>query len=103
VIFCPKFHSELNAIEGLWCSQKQFIRARTDQTYGTMLRLMSESRLNFAEKQIHLKLFRRFWRSLAAYKNGETYEQVLRLFFSHLASGAVKQHTRISNSKLEGE
>lgn len=65
-----------------------------------MLRFMPESRLNFAKKKIHLKLFRRFWKSLAAYKDGQTYEQVLRLFFSQLASGAVKAHTRISNSKL---
>ena len=65
-----------------------------------MLRLMPESRLNFAEKQIHLKLFRRFWKSLAAYEDGQTYEQVLQLFFSHLASGAIRAHTRISNSKL---
>jgi hypothetical protein len=84
-MFCPKLHSELNAIEGLWCSQKQFIRSRTDQTYETMRRLMAESHLYCKEKQLQMKLSRRFWRCLSAYKSGQTYEQVSRLFFSNLA------------------
>ncbi|CAF2033495.1 unnamed protein product [Rotaria magnacalcarata] len=66
--FCPKFHCELNAIEGLWCHEKQYIRQKSDQTYATMLKLMVESRINFSDRQIHLKLLRRFWRSLKAYK-----------------------------------
>ncbi|CAF0955980.1 unnamed protein product [Didymodactylos carnosus] len=41
ILFCPKFHSELNAIEGLWCHQKQFIRRNTDQTYNFQQRLKS--------------------------------------------------------------
>ncbi|CAF4629139.1 unnamed protein product [Rotaria socialis] len=45
--FCPKFHCELNCIEGLWCSQKMFIRRNTDQTYNTMLKMIAESHDNF--------------------------------------------------------
>jgi hypothetical protein len=33
VIFCPKYHCELNPTEGLWCNQKQYIRKNTDQTF----------------------------------------------------------------------
>ncbi|CAF5016143.1 unnamed protein product, partial [Rotaria sp. Silwood1] len=71
--FCPKFHCELNCIEGLWCSQKMYVRRKTDQTYTTMLKLIVESRENFRDKEIHLKLFRRFWKCLLAYKDGQSY------------------------------
>ncbi|CAF1911762.1 unnamed protein product, partial [Rotaria magnacalcarata] len=67
VIFCPKFHCELNAIEGLWCHMKQYVRKKSDQTFSTMLRLIPQSRENFKERKIHMKLFRRFWHSLNAY------------------------------------
>ena len=32
VLSVPKFHCELNAIEGLWCYMKQLVREKTDQT-----------------------------------------------------------------------
>ena len=66
VIFVPKFHCELNAIEGLWSYMKQYVRKMTDQSFPTMMRLIPQSRKHFAEKKIQLKLFRRFWRSLDA-------------------------------------
>jgi hypothetical protein len=31
IIQCHKYHCELNAIEGLWCNQKVFVRSRTDK------------------------------------------------------------------------
>jgi hypothetical protein len=66
----------------LWCRMKQFVRKMTDQTFPTMMRLIPESRKNFDGKQIQLKLFRRFWRSLNAYEQGKSYGEVLRFFFS---------------------
>ncbi|CAF1665546.1 unnamed protein product [Adineta ricciae] len=60
VIFLPKFHCELNPIEGMWCHQKSFVRKYSDQTFPTLTRLIPESRQNFLEKKIFLKLFRRF-------------------------------------------
>ena len=101
IVFCPKFHCELNCIEGLWCNQKQFVRRKTDQTYSTMLKLIVQSRDHFREKEIYLKLLRRFWRCLKAYKDGKSYSQVLQMFFSNLYQGIEKNHTRISNSKLD--
>lgn len=98
--FCPKFHCELNPIKGLWCSQKLYVRQKTDQTFPTMLKLIVESRENFEQKKIHLKLFHRFWKSLLAYKNGQNYEEVMKMFFSVKCTGKVKAHTRISNTNL---
>ncbi|CAF1621799.1 unnamed protein product, partial [Didymodactylos carnosus] len=33
IIYCPKYHCELNAVEGLWSNQKAYVRSRTDQTF----------------------------------------------------------------------
>jgi len=98
--FVPKFHSELNPIEGLWCYQKYFVRKHTDQTYKAMLNLIAESRQAFTDKRVHLKLFRRFWRSLYAYLEGQTYEQVLKLFFGNSCNGTVQSHRKITNTNL---
>ncbi len=98
--WCPKFHCELNVIEGLWCSQKQFVRRRTDQTYKTMLKLIIDSREYFKERDIFLKLMRRFWRCLQSYEDGQDYATVMKQFFSEKCAGTVKTHTRISNSRL---
>ncbi len=100
VIFVPKFHCELNAIEGMWCHMKQLVRKMTDQTFPTMMRLIPESRENFAEKQIQLKLFRRFWRSLDVYEQGESYGEVLRFYFSGRSKQEVSSHRKINNSQL---
>ena len=99
--WCPKFHCELNVIEGLWCSQKLYVRRKTDQTYNTMLKLIIESRENFREKDISMKLLRRFWRCLQAYTDGQTYAEVMQMFFSTICDGKVQNHTRISNSNLD--
>ena len=44
IIFNPKYHCEMNPIEGLWCSMKRFIRQKNDQTFSTMLVLIPASR-----------------------------------------------------------
>lgn len=100
VIFCPKFHCELNAIEGVWCHMKQYVRRKSDQTFPTMLRLISESYGNFEDRKIHMKLFRRFWSSLDAYSQGKTYGEVLSLFFSQTCKQDVLSHRKIKNSQL---
>ena len=101
IIFCPKYHCELNAIEGLWCNQKAYIRSRTDQTFDRMIQLISESREHFVKKRIALKLFRRFWRSVEAYSCGLRYADVLKFFFRELSSASVQSHRKISNAKLD--
>jgi hypothetical protein len=46
-----------------------YVHRKTDQTYNTMLKLIVESRENFQDKAIHLKLFRRFWKCLMTYRD----------------------------------
>ena len=52
VIFCPKYHCELNPTEGLWCNQKQYIRKRTDQTFVRLHLLLVDSRVLFLKRQL---------------------------------------------------
>ena len=87
IIFCPKFHYELNAIEGLWCDMKRYVRAKTDQPFPTMLRLIPQSRQNFEQRYIQLKLFRRFWRFIEAYSQGKSYSETHFLFQSIMSGG----------------
>ncbi|CAF1299418.1 unnamed protein product [Didymodactylos carnosus] len=100
IIYCPKYHCESNAIEGLWCNQKAFVRSRTDQSFEKLIKLIADSRIHFVERNIALKLFRRFWRSIEAYSQGQTYADVLKLFFSQLCKTSVQSHRRISNKNI---
>lgn len=100
IIFCPKFHCELNAIEGLWCQMKQYVRARSDQTFPSLLRLLPESRKNFEQRKIPMKLLRCFWRSLDPYNQGSSYSAVLKFFFSQLWEPSVVSHRKITKSRL---
>lgn len=43
IVFLPKFHCELNPIEGIWCYLKQYIRARTNQEFPRMIELLTEA------------------------------------------------------------
>ena len=101
VIFGPKYHCETNPIEGMWAHMKRYVRCNSDQTFPTMLKLIDESRENFKQKGVHLKLFRRFWKTLEAYKEGKTYAEVLTFFFSNLCKSDIQCHRRITNTKLD--
>ncbi len=90
----------MNPIEGLWCDQKQYIRARTDQKYEKMKTLLIESRVCFTEKKLHMKLFKRFWRVLKAYKSGLSYGDALKIYFSGRSKEKSEQHRKITNNKL---
>jgi hypothetical protein len=65
-----------------------------------MMRLIEESREHFQTQQIHLKLLRRFWRCLEADRSGQTYAQMLQMFFSSAYTGKSSSHTNISNNKI---
>ena len=56
IIFCPKFHCELNPIEGRWCLEKGYVRKHSDQTFFKMLHLIKEARNYFEENQFYKKL-----------------------------------------------
>ncbi len=55
IIFCPKFHCELNPTEGLWCNQKQYVRRRTDQTFVRLHKLLIDFRIHFAQIKLSNK------------------------------------------------
>ena len=65
-----------------------------------MLKLVPQSWEVFTTRQIHLKLFRRFWRTLHAYSEGQTYEQALKSFYGSFYSATVQSHRRITNTNL---
>ena len=101
IIFNPKYHCELNPIEGLWCSMKCFVRQKSDQTFPAMLRLIPDSGICVSDRNLQYKLFRRFWRTINAYKEGRTYVEVLKLFFSGLCKYDIVSHRIITNSSLD--
>jgi hypothetical protein len=80
---------------------KQFVRQKSDQTFQTMMRLIPESREQFATKNIELKLFRQFWKAVDACKKGDSYGQVVTLFFSGLCKAEVLSHRKITNTNLD--
>lgn len=100
IIYCPKYHCELNPIEGVWCWLKQYIRRRTDQTYDSLVRLLDESREEFETQNFGIKLIRRFWRCIFAYKAGLSYREVLTTYFSGKSKVKIEKHRRIQNTLL---
>jgi transposase len=101
IIFCPKFHCELNPIEGLWCFMKNYIRKYTDQSFEKLQDLTNESLIKFKETGYNFKLWRRFWRLLALYKEGKSYEEVLQSLFSKKSQGTAKYHLKVTNSLID--
>ncbi|CAF4073349.1 unnamed protein product [Rotaria magnacalcarata] len=101
IIFAPKFHCETNPIEGFWCHSKQFIRKNTDQTFQALVSLMEEAKENFTERDIHSKLFRRFWRTIKANSEGKDYLEVLTTFFSGLCKDKILSHRKITNANID--
>ena len=67
IIFSPKFHCELNPIEGLWAYMKYFVRKFTYQSFKKMRELILLSREQYSKRNINIKLVRRFWHCLIAY------------------------------------
>ncbi|CAF4443413.1 unnamed protein product, partial [Rotaria magnacalcarata] len=103
IIFTPKYHCETNPIEGYWCHSKQYIRKHTDQSFQKLTTLMPEAKPNFIQKHVHLKLFRRFWRTIKAYDQGKDYLEVLRMFFSGLCNDQIISHRKITNTNLDNQ
>ncbi|CAM4786006.1 unnamed protein product [Rotaria magnacalcarata] len=101
VIFTPKYHCETNPIEGYWCHSKQYIRKHTDQSFQILTTLMPEAKANFIQKHVHLKLFRRFWRTTKAYDQEKDYLEVQRMFFSGLCNDQIISHRKITNANLD--
>ena len=98
--FCPKYHCEINPIEGLWCDLKRFIRTHTDQKYDTMKNLLIKSRQEFIEKELYLKLIKRFWYVLYAYKKDVSYCDVLKTYFGGKTKANIVSHRKIQSIPL---
>lgn len=103
VTYLPKFHCEMNPIEGLWCYVKQFVRKRTNTNFNIMLELIDDGRDEFVKRLVHVKLWRRFWRVLIAYNNNITFEVILKTYFSGKSKATNVSHTRISNSAIDND
>lgn len=101
IIFLPKFHSEMSAIEGVWCHLKTHVRKYSQQNFPRMINLVAEARDNFVAKDINKKLQRRFWKCLESYGEGKGYQEVLCLFLSHLCKSEIKSHRKIVNTKID--
>lgn len=82
---------------------KAFIRKRTDQRYDTMLMLIDQSRAHFLEIRLYEKLFRRFWKSCEAYNDGQSYGDVLKLFFSSSCKEQVSSHRQVVNTNIDSD
>ena len=95
IIFGPKFHCELNPIEGLWCYMKWYVRKYTDQSFQKMKELIPLSRDQYKDNNINIKLIRRFWRSLNAYEADKTYGEVLQIYFGSKCKANNECHRRI--------
>ncbi len=100
IIFNPKFHCELNPIEGRWCSDKAYIRPRTDQTYNRMIILIEEAKKHYEEKKLNIKLIRRWWRTLHAYSVGVSFQDILLTYFSGKTKSKVQEHLKIYNTYI---
>ena len=84
----------------MWCDEKTFVRKHCNQTFNKLIQLIPQSRQNFEEKKIFMKLFRRFWKAMESYDRGQTYSQVVQLFFSNHCIETVVSHRKITNSNL---
>lgn len=97
IVFCPKYHCELNPFEGLWCEQKRQVRKQNDQDTNKLFSLIEQSRDDFRKSDKNLYLWRRFWNSIEMYSNGGTYQDVLKTFFGVRSSARVKNKKKIND------
>jgi hypothetical protein len=65
-----------------------------------MKTLLVESRENFVKRKLYIKLIKRFWNVINAYKQKLSYGEVLKLYFSGHSKEKKEQHTRITNTQL---
>ena len=90
----------MSSIEGTWCHMKQFVRKHSEQNFQRMLSLVAEARKNFEEKNVNIKLQRRFWQCLHGYAVGKEYKEILSLFFSSACQSDILSHRKITNAKI---
>ena len=80
---------------------KYFVRKFTDQSFKKMRELILLSREQYSKRNINIKLVRRFWRCLIAYKAGKSYGEVLKIYFGSKCKENIECHRRIlGNSNM---
>ena len=100
VIFIPKYHCELNPIEGAWCQMKNFFRRINNQNADEFVPMVKQSRDKFLESDVNKDLWKRFFKIVQAYKSGKSYKQVLNEFYGPSYKEEVKYHRRIGETKF---
>lgn len=105
VLFCPKYHCELNPIEGLWCYLKSYVRKNNDQDFSKLLDLIKDGLRLFKDKKLNIKLWNRFWVALDMYNNDSSYQEVLTKLFGAKSSSCPQTHKKNKdfNTKLNKE
>lgn len=97
IIWCPKYHCELNPIEGFWCYLKGYVRRNNDQNFQHLFQLINVSIEKYIESNLNLKLWKRFWKCIEMYEAKATYQEVLHALFGAKCSDQVKHHKNIKN------
>lgn len=103
IIWIPKFHCELNPIEGLWCDSKKWCRQHNDQNYANLNNLIVESFKHYKTKNLNIKLWNRFWKAVEMYERNCSYAEVLYELFGEKSKADVssKKKTKDFNTKLK--
>jgi transposase len=86
IIWVPKYHCELNPIEGFWCYLKRYVRENNDQNFNKLDDLILEAISKYKTSDLKIKLWFRFWRALEMYANGLSYQEVLQELFGAKSS-----------------
>lgn len=105
VIFCPKYHCELNPIEGLWCDLKRYVRTHNDQSFDKLIGLINDAINQYKSKNLNAILWDRFWKALELYNSGSTYQEVLIELFGTKSSDKTLSHKKNKNfnTKINSE
>jgi hypothetical protein len=62
ILWNPKFHCELNEIEGFWCDLKWYVRKINDQNYNQLNTYIIDGMEQYEKKQLNRKLWFRLAR-----------------------------------------
>jgi transposase len=96
IIWLPKFHCELNPIEGVWCYLKRHVRMRNTQDWKMFFPLVVEVIDMYTDTKYNIKLWHRFWKALELYNNNLSYQEVLQVLFGSKSKETVS-HKKITN------
>lgn len=97
IIWCPKYHCELNPIEGFWCDLKWYVRKWNDQNYSKLNGLIIEGMEQYSRKNLNIKLWLRFWKCLELYNDNFSYQEVLHSLFGAKSSATIINHKKNKN------